>query len=493
MSEIPEFDIAIIGAGCVGSAIAQRLCKYNVRIALIERAADVAMGATKANSGIIHSGYFTSSGSQKEAMNLRGNPLFDEVCPKIGVEFKRIGAIFCASDEDELKVLENEYELSKKRNVPVELITEKSSFLKLEPELNENIIAVLHFPTTGIIIPFELTVGLAEHAVMNGTKLFLNFDVAIIRKKEGLFTINAADGRHIIAKTIINAAGINSDKIATMVGLDNVKITPRRGEYIMFDKLALPLKKIIFPTPSIHSKGIIVSPTLHGNFFIGPNAMEIQHKEDIGTSLLGLNEIISGASKLLKTLPLRQTITNFAGIRATSQEHDFIIGPTTVSQFVNAAGIDSPGLSSCLAIAEKIEQILRDNCRYQFELKESYIPTRKGQIRLAQLSEDQLALKIQDNPQWGQMVCRCEQVTEAEIVEACHAPIPCTNTDMIKRRLRPGMGRCQGGFCLAKVMKIISREHGIIYEKVTKTGEGSHIVFGRTKNLCSEIFQGEEL
>jgi glycerol-3-phosphate dehydrogenase len=487
------FDIAIIGAGVVGCAIAQHLAKYDVKIALLEKEADVCMGASKANSGIIHTGYFTK-GPMKEEMNLKGAPLFDEVCPQIGVDYDRIGAIFCATDEEELKILKNELKTCESRNIPVELIEEQAKIQEMEPQLNDKVIAVLHFPTAGIIIPFELAVGLAEHAVMNGVHLMLDYEVAIIKREHGMFTISDSMGnKKIETKTVINAAGIYSDKIAKMVGVEDFIITPRRGEYILFDKNSLKFNKIIFPTPSLQSKGIVISKTLHENFFIGPNAHEIDSKEGNQTTIKGLNEILMGAKTLIKDLPLRQNITNFAGVRATSDNHDFIIEPTKVPHFIQAAGIDSPGLSSCLAIARKIEEILTVITGYSFKKKTNYISMREKPARYATLSKEQLEQKVKENPQWGQIICRCELVTEAEIVDACHRPIPCTNSDMIKRRLRPGMGRCQGGFCLPKVMKIISREHGIIYERVTKSGKNSHIVFDRSKGLCSEVFQGEKV
>lgn len=493
MVEIPEFDITIIGAGCVGSAIAQRLAKHDISIALVEKEEDVSMGATKANSGIIHAAYFTPKNSMKEQMNLRGNQLFDLICPQIGVEFKRVGAVFCAFSKDDVDILKEEYKIDQQRKIPCELIEDKAVIKYMEPNIGDNVIALLHFPTAGIIIPFELTVGLAEHAVLNGTKLFLEYEVSSITQNSKGFTIAANDGRKIQTRTIINAAGVFSDKIAEMVGLQDFKIIPRRGEYVLFDKNAISLNKVLFPTPTMESKGILVSPTLHKNIFIGPNAHAVDSREMHNTTTAGINEIIAGAKKMVPNLPMRLAITNFAGVRATSSTHDFVIGTTKIPHFLNAAGIESPGLSSCLAIAEKIELILQSETGYHFQGKKNYITGRAKPERFAELSMDQLAQRIKDNPQWGQMVCRCEWVTEAEIVNACHAPIPATNTDMIKRRLRPGMGRCQGGFCLPKIMKIISREQQKRVENVTKTGGTSQIVIGRIKQLPSEIYENQDI
>ena len=296
-------DIAIIGAGCVGSAIAQRLAKYSVSITLIEKEDDVAMGSTKANSGIIHAGYFMEDGSMKEKMNLLGYMMFDEVCPQIGVDFIRPGATFCATNEEELETLRCESEVADRRNVPHEFIDDNDRIHELEPALGDNILAVLFYPTAGVIVPFELTIGLAEHAIMNGTSLLLGFEVINITRNDDLFTIESQDGISIQAKTVINAAGVNSDKIANMVGLDDFYIIPRRGEYILFDKNAIPVKTIIFPTPTMASKGILVSPTLHGNILIGPNSHQIDVKEYNATTTDGLNEIIAGAKKLVPNIP----------------------------------------------------------------------------------------------------------------------------------------------------------------------------------------------
>ncbi|MHA1674725.1 MAG: NAD(P)/FAD-dependent oxidoreductase [Promethearchaeota archaeon] len=487
------YDIAIVGAGVVGSAIAQRLAKYEVKTILLDKEADVAMGTSKANSGIIHQGYFTAKGSLKEILCLRGSELFNELCPQLDVPFKRTGALFCATTKNELKTLRGELQHSQERNVAVELIEDRKEIIKLEPLLKESVIGVLHFPKAGILIPWDLTIALAEHAIINGVELKLRFEVAFITKQDKLFTIHSSEGQKIQAKTIINAAGLYSDKIAKMIGDESFNIFPRRGEYIMFDKNSLPIQKILFPTPTVVSKGIVVGPTMHGNFYVGPNANEVDSKEGNNTSIKGLNEILTGGSKLVD-LPLRKHITNFAGLRASTLRHDFIVETSKYDgQFIHAAGIDSPGLTSSLAIAERVEKILDEQCGYSFLKKSQYIPTLTSQIRMDDLNEEKLKSKIVENPQWGNIVCRCEMVSEAEIVEACHRQIPCTNTDMVKRRLRPGMGRCQGGFCQAKIMKIISRERDMLYEKVTKTGGKSYLVFDRTKNLGSEIFKGEHL
>ncbi len=485
-----QFDIGIIGGGCIGCAIAQRLCKYDLKIALIEKEADVAMGTTKANSGIIHQGYFTTKNSLKEHLSIRGNLLLDELCPKLKVNMKRIGSLFCATSENEIKTLKGEFSKCIERKIEVEFISEKGQLKEIEPSLKENVIAGLHFPKAGIILPWELTIALAELSILNGVQLFLNFEVGFIKKKDDYFILNSTSGQKIQIKTIINAAGLFSDKIAQMIGDHSFDIIPRKGEYIMFDKNSLSINKILFPCPTLLSKGIVVGKTMHNNFFVGPNAEEIDDIESNNTTIKGLNEILYGGQKLVD-LPLKKHITNFAGIRASTNRHDFIIENSKISNLINVAGIDSPGLTCSLSIAEKVEEILRKKQLYISKIKKNYIDNLQKRDKFSELSEEELIKKIRENPKWGNIICRCELVSEAEIIDACHRPIPCTNVDMIKRRLRPGMGRCQGGFCQSKVMKIISREHGIILEEVTKTGKNSRIVIKRLKGLNSEIYQGE--
>ena len=493
------YDIAIIGAGCVGTAIAQRLARYDLKVLVLEKEEDVAMGATKANSGIIHAGYAQADGSLKAKLNVIGAKMFDDVCPKIGVEYKRIGSLMCAKDEHGLKILMKEKAQGERRGVKVELIVDRNKIKDMEPNIADDVIAVLYAPEAGIIIPFELAVGLAEHAVMNGVEFKFNFKVVGIEKKsDDLFVVKSEKGEHVESKCVINCAGLYSDKISEMMGLNYFKIVPRKGEYVLLDKNVIEIRHVLFPTPYISktgtiSKGILASPTLHGNIFAGPNAEEIDSVEALDTTTSGLNEVINGAKGLVPKLPVREAITNFAGIRASADTNDFIIEATKVKGFVNVAGIDSPGLTSCLAIAEMVEGILKKDLNILLNPKSNYIQTRKAPLRLKDMSKEELHQHIQKNPRWGTIICRCETVSEQEIVEACHAPIPAKSLDMIKRRLRPGMGRCQGGFCGPKVMKIISRELKIPLGRVTKKGGKSRIVVEPMKNYEDKVYSEEEL
>lgn len=493
------YDIAIIGAGCVGTAIAQRLAKFDLKIVVLEKEEDVSMGATKANSGIIHAGYAQADGSLKAKLNVIGSRMFDDVCPKIGVDYKRIGSFMCAKDEHGMKAIMKEKAQGDNRGVKVEVITDKKRIKEMEPNISDEIIGILYAPEAGIIIPFELAVGLAEHAAMNGTEFKFNYEVVAIDKKaEGPFAIKSSKDEVVEAKVIINCAGLYSDKISAMVGEDYFTIKPRRGEYVLLDKNVIDIRHILFPTPFISktgqmSKGILAAPTLHGNLFAGPNAEEIKSVDATETTTAGLNEVITGAKDLIPRMPIREAITNFAGIRSTSSTGDFIIEATKVNGFVNVAGIDSPGLSSCLAIAEMVEGILKDDLKMTLTAKANYIETRKAPLKFSDMNKEELAKKIKEDPKWGTIVCRCETVSEAEIVQACHSVIPSKSIDMIKRRLRPGMGRCQGGFCSPKVMKIISRELKIPFGEVTKKGGESKVVIEPMKGYKDAVYTEEEL
>ncbi|MHA1341527.1 MAG: NAD(P)/FAD-dependent oxidoreductase [Promethearchaeota archaeon] len=487
-----EYDVAIIGGGVTGAAIARWISKYELKTILIEKEEDVASGTTKANSGIIHGGYAAPEGTLRCEMNVKGNPMFDQAQKELKFDFKRCGSFVVAVEEEEIKVLEKEKKQGDKRGIPGEIITDIKRIKTMEPNITDRVVGVYYCPTAGIIWPFGLCIALAENAVQNGVHFLFNSPVVDIKNKNNIFEIKA--GSHVInAKCIINAAGLYADEIAKMVGIDDFTIKPRKGEYIILDKNAMDLKIVMFPIPTEFSKGILVAPTTHGNTFIGPNSVLQDSKEDTATTSAGLNEIISGARKLFPSVPIRSAITNFAGLRAiSSRDGDFIIEASkTVYGFVNAAGICSPGLSSCLAIAERVIEILKKDVGLTLREKTNWEPRRIPQKRLKDMNENQLAQAIQENPKWGRVICRCETVTEAEIIEAIHRPIGARSLDMIKKRLRPGMGRCQGAFCTPKLLKILSQELKIPVEQIPKNVKGSELVVGRTKNLDSIVWEGE--
>ncbi len=486
------YDIAIIGGGVTGCAIARWLSQYKLKTILIEKHEDVASETTKANSAIIHAGYAAPEGSLRCKMNVKSNPMFDQAHKELGFEFKRVGSFVVAFTDENMKVLEKEKALADRRNIPGEIITDIKRIKTMEPNISDKVKGIFYAPTAGLVWPFGLTVSLAENAYENGVKFIFSSPVTDIKKTDSGFIIQAGE-KQIETQVIINAAGVFADEIAKMVGADDFTITPRKGEYILMDRGVVPINYILFPTPTIVSKGILVCPTIEGHTFIGPNAQNQEDKYNISTSSAGLNEIIVGGRKLLPSIPIRSAITNFAGLRAVSNRNgDFIIEPSAVNNFINVAGICSPGLSSCLAIAEYVVEIVRNSTTLKLEKKPNWNPNLIQQKRLVDMNEDELSEAIRERPQWGRVVCRCETVTEAEIVDAIHRPIPSTSMDMIKKRVRPGMGRCQGGFCTPKILKILSRELNKPVTAITKNDKGSEMVFGRTKQLEIQPWKGDK-
>ncbi|TFF93976.1 MAG: FAD-dependent oxidoreductase, partial [Promethearchaeota archaeon] len=373
----------------------------------------------------------------------------------------------------------------------LELILDKDKILELEPNLTEDVVGVLHAPTAGIVSPYEMTIALAENAAMNGVKFFRNQEVIKIRHTDYIFTVKTRGGGEFQSRHLINAAGLYADEISKMLGLDYFYIMPRKGEYILFDRNALRLNKILFPMPTKVSKGILVCPTVHGNTFVGPNAQNIVDKEDIATTTAGLKEILDGAKDLVPNIPARSSIRNFAGLRAVPDSYDFIIDNTDIWGFINVAGILSPGLTSSYAIAEKVEGIL-ELLGLELKKKEDYNPYRPKPQSFTDFTKEELDKKIQEDPKWGNIICRCETVSEREIINAIHAPVGATTVDGVKFRCRPGMGRCQGGFCRPRVIEILSRELNIPYSQVSKRGDDTTFLECKTKDFRLQQCSFEE-
>ncbi len=482
MSSSDIYDIAIIGGGVIGCCIARTLSKYDLKICLLEKEADIAMGTTKGNSGVIHAGYAAERKYLKRDLCIRGNKLYTQAAKELNFPFKRIGSFVIAVEPEQIKKLEEERKKGIEDGVlGLELIFDKKKILEMEPNLTDDVEAVLHAPSAGIVSPYEMTFALAENAAMNGVKFFRNHEVIKINHSEYTFFITTKR-KEIKSKNLINCAGVYSANISKMLGLDYFNIEPRKGEYILFDRNELQLQKVLFPIPTKVSKGILVCPTMHGNSFAGPNAQNIFDLEDISTTTAGLKEILEGAQKLVKNLPVRASIRNFAGLRAVSQKEDFIIDNTDIYGFINVGGILSPGLTSCYAIAERVEEFLK-LLGVQLKEKENYNPIRPKPEQLSDFTKEELDKKIYENPAWGRIICRCETVPEAEILNAIHAPVGATTVDGIKFRCRPGMGRCQGGFCRPKVMEILARELNRPFQAITKKGEDSNYLIAKTKDI----------
>ena len=474
------YDVTIIGAGVVGAFIARELSRYQIKVCLVEKEADVANGSTKANSAIIHAGYDARNGSLKGILNVRGNQIMGQVAEELGVPFKRIGSLVLAFNENDLASINNLFENGVKNKVPeLQLLSAKEVSL-LEPNLSKEVVGALLAPTAGIICPYELTIGAVENAVLNGVELKLETRVDDIKQGEESFTVITENGE-INTRFIINASGINGDIISAMVGEKDFVINPRKGEYLLLDKSQGNLvSKVIFQTPSEMGKGILVTTTVDGNLLIGPTAINTQEREDHNTTDLGMKQVIDGAKKSVPLIQTKDVITSFAGLRATPSTGDFVIAASKRAKgFINAAGIESPGLSAAPAIAEYVIEITKKEGLILIP-KESFNPIRKPIVRFKELSDGEKNQLIKENPMYGNVVCRCEMITEGEIVDCINRPAGAKNLDAVKRRTRSGMGRCQGGFCTPRIVFILSRELHIPVDEITKKGRNSRLLLGKT-------------
>ena len=474
-------NIVIIGAGVIGCAIARELSKFNVSIIVLEKKDDVCQGTSKANSGIIHAGYAQKPDTLKTKYNVLGNSLFDQICDELHVKYRRTGSFVVSLTEEGISELEKLKHQGDEYGVPTEIIDDNKRILKMEPNLNPEVKSVLYAPSAGIISPYGLTIGLAENAFINGAKFFFNNPVVNIEKKDSKFLIKSPE-KEFEADIIINCAGLYADTISELIGLNYFKILPRRGEYFLFDKDLFKMNLVLFSLPTNVSKGVLVGPTVGGPVFLGPNAEDIQDKEDVSATSQGMRYIMEEGFMMVPKIPLRQVIASFAGIRASSNTGDFIIERTEVDGFINVAGIQSPGLASSLAIANRVRELV-DECGVNLEPNSKFNPIRKKPIVFAECSYKEKDELIKKNPQFAQIVCRCETVTEAEIRDAIRRPIGAKSLDGINFRTRAGMGRCQGGFCTARLIHILSEELKVPMETLTKKGPDSELFVGKTKDL----------
>lgn len=475
------YDVIIIGAGVSGAASARELSRYNVNVCVLEKEHDVCCGTTKANSAIVHAGFDAANGSLMAKLNVRGNEMMEQLSKDLDFSFKRNGSLVICRSEEDMPNLQALYERGVKNGVKDLRIISREELVEMEPNITDDAVAALYAPTGGIVCPFNLNIALAENANVNGVEFKFNTEVIDIKKVDDHFEIETNNGTYE-AKYIVNAAGVYADKIHNMVSADKMHITPRRGDYCLLDKTAGGhVSKTIFALPGKYGKGILVSPTVHGNLLIGPTAVDIEDKEGINTTAAGLEEVISKAGASVKNIPMRQVITSFAGLRAHEDRHEFIIGEVEdCPGFINCAGIESPGLSSAPAIGEMVANILKE--KMGLEEKDNFIATRKGIVDPEELSLEERKQLIKENPAYGNIICRCEMVTEGEIIDAIKRPLGATSLDGVKRRTRAGMGRCQSGFCAPRTMEILARELGVDMSEITKNGKGSEIIVGTNKD-----------
>ncbi|MDZ7671655.1 MAG: NAD(P)/FAD-dependent oxidoreductase [Halanaerobiales bacterium] len=463
------YDVSIIGAGVIGSAIARELSKYKLDIALIEKESDVSTKTSKANTGIVHGGYVGKAGTLKGELCIKGNKLYKKLNEELNFGYKKTGGLVLGFNKEDEKELQKIYDNALKVGHPKEdiEIINKEKILKIEPHVNKDVTIAFYCKSIGVTSPFGLTIALAENAVDNGVDLMLESEVLDIKKDKNAFIIKTSK-KTIKSKYVINAAGIYSDKIASMVNTDNFTITPMRGEYIIFSKDEGHLvKTVLFQTPQKNTKGIVATTTVYGNFMIGPNAEEVDKKENVNTTLKEVNYIIKQARKSIPNFNTDQILKTFAGLRAKSNRGDFIIEESKVKNFINVAGIDSPGLTSAPAIANYVIEILK-NIGLEFKDKKNFNPNRPAIIVH---KDDSFAGKIDHDDPSKNIICRCQTVTEAEILDALHRSIPIKTTDAIKRRTRAKTGKCQAAFCESRIKKIISRELNIPIDKVKNRDE----------------------
>lgn len=479
-------DVIVIGAGVSGSAVARELSRYDISVCVLEKCSDVCEGTSKANSAIVHAGFDADEGSLMAKLNVEGNEMMDQLSKDLDIPFKRNGSMVVCVHKEELDGLKVLFDRGVKNGVKGLKLLTKEEALKLEPNLSDNVEGALLAPTGGIICPFELNIAMAENANANGVEFRFNTEVENITKdSDGIWHVRTNNGEYR-SRYIVNAAGVYADKLHNMVSADKMHIIERRGDYCLLDKeVGSYVSHTIFPQPTKYGKGVLVTPTVHGNLLVGPTAIDIEKKEGNNTTQEGLDAVISKASENVKNLPMRNVITSFAGLRAHLERHEFVIEEVKDAPcFIDVAGIESPGLSASPAIGKMVGDMLKE--KMGLKEKKDWISTRKGVKSTEGLSIDEMNALIKENPAYGNIICRCEMVTEGEILDAIHRPLGARTLDGVKRRTRAGMGRCQAGFCSPRTMEILHRELDLPYEKITKSGGKSNIVIERTKGEESE-------
>lgn len=474
------FDVAIIGAGVIGGMVARELSKYRLSICLLEKENDVACGASKANSGIVHGGYDPNPGTLKAKLNVTGVEKLFNAAKELNVPIKRNGSLVCAFSADEDKAVRALYERGIQNGVGGLKVLSGDEARREEPNLSENVSSALLVTNAGIVCPYELTIAAVGNAMDNGAVLCTNYEVTSITKTENGFQICSADGRQITAKYLINCAGCYADRVAQLLDDKFFEIIPRAGEYMLLDKSeGKTVAHTIFQVPSAAGKGILVTPTVDGNLLTGPTASEVASPENKETTLSGLDAVAVLAKKSVPNVNFRNVITSFSGVRSSEKKGDFIIEASQkVENLIHVAAIDSPGLTSCVAIAEYTVEIMK-NLGADLQENPDFNGERKNPHFFKAMSDEEKNEYIKTHPEYGRIVCRCETVSEGEIRDAVKRNPPAHDIDGIKRRTRSGMGRCQGGFCSPFVTELLAEENKVPMETVTKKGKGSCMVTGK--------------
>ena len=475
------YDVIIIGAGVSGAATARELSRYKVNACVIEKEEDVCCGTSKANSAIVHAGYDAATGSLMAKLNVRGNQMMEQLSKDLDFPFKKNGSLVVCLHEEDMSNLQALYDRGVANGVKDLRILNQEELRAMEPNISDDAYAALYAPTAGIVCPFNLNIAMAENACVNGVEFKFDTEVTGLHPIEGGWAIETNQGS-FETKYVVNAAGVYADTLHNMVSAKKIHITPRRGDYCLLDKTAGNLvSKTIFALPGKFGKGILVAPTVHGNLILGPTAIDIEDKEGTNTTREGLDQVIAKCGMNVKNIPMRSVITSFAGLRAHEDGHEFLIGELEDAPgFIDCAGIESPGLTSSPAIGEMVAEILRE--KLNLEKNENFVATRKGVLDPDALSKEERIELIRKNPAYGNIICRCEMITEGEILDAIHRPLGAKSLDGVKRRTRAGMGRCQAGFCSPRTMEILARERHVSMFDITKSGGDSKIVVGTNKD-----------
>ncbi|SCK04213.1 Anaerobic glycerol-3-phosphate dehydrogenase subunit A [uncultured Clostridium sp.] len=472
------YEVCVIGAGAVGCAIARELSKYNLKVCVIEKNEDVGGDASKSNSAIIHTGFDASPGTLESEMVVSANPMYDKLCKDLDIPFKRIGAIMPAiTDEQFEKLPEIMNKAYKNKVYDIEYLSRKE-VLNLEPNINPDVKAGLYIPRESIIDPFLLVVALAENAADNGVEFKLSCEVKdIVKESEDIIVVKTPDG-DIKTKYVINAAGLHSDDVATMIDECDFKVNPRKGQFYILDKnTECKVNQIVLPIPTKLTKGKLMCPTIHGNMLVGPTAEDSDDKENRKVTSQGLEEVSEGVSKLVPGVKVRDSITQYAGLRPNRTPEGYnIYLSDKFKGYLGISGIRSTGLTSSVSVGKYVVKMLKET-DLVFEYKKDFISKRKGVVKLSELTLEEQDRLVKENPLYGNIICRCEKVSEGEILDAINRTLGARSLDGIKRRVRAGMGRCQGGFCAPRVLEILSRELEANINTITKSGKGSEVVF----------------
>ena len=468
------YDLTIIGGGVTGAALAYELSRYSLKVLLVEKENDLAMGATRANTAIVHGGYDPKPGTLMAKLNARGARRCMELCEKLDIEFCKTGSHVIAFDDEDKETLELLYEQGRINGVEGLEIIDGDEARRREPNLSKEVVAALWVPESGVINPWEFAIAMAEVAVREGLELRRNWEVVDIEKRKEGFCLRSSEGEEVETKFVVNAAGVHAESIHSLVEKADFSIIPTRGEYFLLDRVGGDsVKSIIFQCPKPQGKGVLVSPTVHGNILVGPNAEVVEDPEDCSVSQKALDEVAKSSRRSVPNLDFRLNIRNYAGIRANSSTGDFVV-QWAVPKFLDLAAIKSPGLTCAPTLAELAVELLAE-AGLELVEKEAWRGKRKI-IRFKSLSDTERAKLVQNNPLYGRVICRCETITEGEVVAAIHREIMPVSIDGLKRRCGTGMGRCQGGFCAPKLQKILARETGLNMEEIVQDKAGSYIL-----------------